>query len=236
MAEAAFAAGVQRIVNPAVERANFAAVSAVCRDIPGCLPAYGIHPLFVDRASDEDLVALQETIRNNPAIAVGEIGLDFFVAERDEARQAYYFARQLKIAREFDLPVILHVRRAIDAVLQQLRRIAVPGGIAHAFNGSHSQAEAFIKMGFKLGFGGTMTFPRATRIRELAATLPIDAIVLETDAPDIPPSWLNRGRNSPGQLPRIAATLAELRGMTVEEVAQATTLNAQAALPRLAII
>ena len=234
VAAAAFAAGVERIVIPAVERANFAAVSAVCRDIPGCIPAYGIHPMLVDRARDEDLVALQEAIRNNPAIAVGEIGLDFFIPERDEERQEYFLVEQLKIAREFDLPVLLHVRSAIDAVLKQLRRIAVPGGIAHAFNGSRSQADAFIKLGFKLGFGGTLTFPRATRIRELAATLPLHTIVLETDAPDIPPSWLNRGRNTPGQLPRIAATLAELRGLTLEEVAQATTANARAALPRLA--
>lgn len=234
VAAAAFAAGVEFLVVPSVERANFAAVSSVCRDTPGCAPAYGIHPMLVDRARTEDLVALQEALRSNPAVAVGEIGLDFFVTERDEERQEHYFVEQLKIAREFDLPVILHVRSAIDAVLKQLRRISVPGGIAHAFNGSRSQADAFIKLGFKLGFGGTMTHPRATRIRELAATLPIDTIVLETDAPDIPPSWLNRGRNSPEQLPRIAATLAELRGMRLEEVAQATTVNAEAALPRLA--
>ena len=236
VAAAAFAASVGLIVIPSVERANFAAVSAVCRDIAGCVPAYGIHPMRVDRARDEDLAVLQETLCNNPAVAIGEIGLDFFVAERDDARQEHFFVEQLKIARECDLPVLLHVRSAIDAVLQQLRRINVSGGIAHAFNGSRSQAEAFIKLGFKLGFGGTMTFPRATRIRELAATLPIDAIVLETDAPDIPPSWLNRGRNSPGELPRIAATLAELRGLTVHEVAQATSANAKAVLPRLAML
>lgn len=234
VADAAFAAGLETIVVPSVERANFAAVSALSRDMPRCAPAYGIHPMFVERACDADLVALQETLRSNPAVAVGEIGLDFFVAERDEARQEGFFVEQLKIARELDLPVLLHVRSAIDAVLKQLRRIPVPGGIAHAFNGSRSQAETFIKLGFKLGFGGSMTFPRATRIRELAATLPIEAIVLETDAPDIPPAWLNRGRNTPGQLPRIAATLAELRGMTLDEVALATTANARAALPRLA--
>ncbi len=235
VAQAARAGGVETIVVPSVERANFASVSALCRDLPGCAPAYGIHPMFVERACAEDLVALRETLRSNPAIAVGEIGLDFFVAQRDEELQEYYFVEQLKIAREFDLPVILHVRSAIDAVLKYVRRIPVRGGIAHAFNGSRSQAEAFIALGFKLGFGGTLTFPRATRIRELAAKLPIDTIVLETDAPDIPPSWLNRGRNAPGELPRIAKTLAELRGMTLLEVAQATTSTARAVLPRLAM-
>ena len=234
VADEAVAAGVERIVVPSIERANFAAVSAVCRDMPGCVAAYGIHPMRVDRAQDEDLAVLQEVLRANRSVAVGEIGLDFFIPERDERRQDHFLVEQLKIARELDLPVILHVRRAIDAVLKQLRRIPVCGGIAHAFNGSRVQADAFMKLGFKLGFGGTMTFPRATRIRDLAATLPLEAIVLETDAPDIPPSWLNRGRNTPGQLPRIAATLAELRGMTLAEVAQATTANAKAALPRLA--
>jgi TatD DNase family protein len=131
------------------------------------------------------------------------------------------------------LPVLLHVRRAVDAVLAQLRRISVPGGIAHAFNGSRQQADVFIALGFKLGIGGAMTYARATRLRELAASLPLDSIVLETDAPDIAPEWLRRRRNEPAELPRIAQTLAELRGMTLADVVAATTANAQAALPRL---
>jgi len=128
---------------------------------------------------------------------------------------------------------LLHIRRAIDQILKQLRLCAVPGGIAHAFNGSRQQAEEFIKLGFKLGFGGAVTFPRASRIRELAATLPLDAIVLETDAPDIPPEWIAGGRNTPDQLPRIAQTLADLRGVDVQVIAAATTANAAAVLPRL---
>ncbi len=226
-------AGVGVLVVPAVERANFGAVASVCREFPACRPAFGIHPMYVGRARGEDLDALCETLRREPAVAVGEIGLDFFVEPRDEETQSWWYAEQLAVAREFDLPVLLHVRRAVDAILKGLRRVRVPGGIAHAFNGSRQQAEEFIRLGFKLGFGGAMTHPRATRLRELAATLPIEAIVLETDAPDIPPAWLGRGRNEPGELPRIAAVLAELRGMDVGEVIAVTTANALGVLPRL---
>jgi TatD DNase family protein len=189
--------------------------------------------MYVDRAREEDLEALGATLRREPAVAVGEIGLDAFVEPRDDKSQSWWYASQLKLAREFDLPVLLHVRRAVDGILKELRRIAVPGGIAHAFNGSRQQADEFIKLGFKLGFGGAMTHPRATRLRELAATLPLEALVLETDAPDIPPEWLNRGRNEPRELARIAGVLAELRGMAVGDLVAATTVNARAVLPRL---
>ncbi len=236
VAAAAVSVGVGRIVVPAVERANFGAVASVCRDYPGCAAAYGIHPMYVDRAREEDLDALRETVRREQPSAVGEIGLDQFVESRDDARQEFYFSAQLQIARDNDLPVLLHVRRAIDPVLKALRRCRVAGGIAHAFNGSRQQADEFIKLGFKLGFGGAMTFPRASRIRELAASLPLDAIVLETDAPDIPPEWQPGARNSPDQLPRIARTLADLRGVAIEAIAEATTRNATTALPGLARI
>jgi TatD DNase family protein len=221
-------------VVPAVERANFGAVASVCRDYPGCLAAYGIHPMYVDRAHEEDLDALRETIARERPLAVGEIGLDGFVEPRDDVRQELYFSAQLQIARDNSLPVLLHVRRAVDTVLKHLRQCRVNGGIAHAFNGSRQQADEFIKLGFKLGFGGAMTFPRASRIRELAATLPLDAIVLETDAPDIPPEWKVGARNTPDQLPRIAQTLAGLRGIAVDEVVAATTRNAIVVLPQLA--
>lgn len=232
---AARQAGVHAIVVPAVERANFGTVASVCRDYSGCVAAYGIHPLYVGRARAEDLVALRETLARERPVAVGEIGLDGFVAERDDAQQEHYFVEQLKLAREAGLPVLLHVRRAIDQVLKQLRRIGVSGGIAHAFNGSRQQADEFINLGFKLGFGGAMTFPRALHIRELAATLPLDAIVLETDAPDMAPAWKVGAGNTPDQLPRIAETLAVLRGMSFPAIAEATTANAAAVLPKLVL-
>ncbi len=226
-------AGVALIVVPSVERANFGAVASVCRELPQCRPAFGIHPMYVERAREEDLDALRETLRREPAVAIGEIGLDNFIEPRDEKSQSWWYAEQLRVARDFGLPVLLHVRRAIDAILGGLRRTVVPGGIAHAFNGSRQQADEFIKLGFKLGFGGAMTHPRATRLRELAATLPLESIVLETDAPDIPPDWLGKARNEPAELPRIAAVLAELRGMDVGDVVAATTANALGVLPRL---
>lgn len=233
--ERARAAHVARIVVPGIERANFGAVASICREYPLCAPAYGIHPLYVERAREEDLDVLAQTLQREPAVAVGEIGLDFYVPGQDAARQEFFFAEQLKVARRLGLPVLLHVRKAIDVVLKHLRRIRVAGGIAHAFNGSRQQADEFARLGFKLGFGGAMTPARATHLRELAATLPGELIVLETDAPDIPPAWLAKGaRNEPAQLPFIASALAELRGVDVVELAAVTSANARAALPALA--
>jgi len=148
-------------------------------------------------------------------------------------KQEFFYSEQLKIARDFDLPVLLHVRRSQDSILKYLRRIKVAGGIAHAFNGSFQQAETFISLGFKLGFGGAMTFTRALQIRRMATTLPIEAIVLETDAPDISPAWLHPERNSPEQLPRIGEVLAELRQLSPDVIARQTTANALAVMPRL---
>lgn len=253
VAARARAAGVTRIVMPAVERSHFEAVRALAHR-HGFAYALGIHPLFVDRAVDDDLralhdelmIALDEPQRDARLVAVGEIGLDHFVAGGDRAKQERFLVSQLELAREFDLPVILHSRRSVDTLLKHLRIVRVRGGIAHAFNGSEQQAQAFIALGFKLGFGGAMTFERALRIRRLAKELPPDAIVLETDAPDIPPHWLYRtaaqrdageiSRNEPAELPRIAQTLAELRGISLPALAELTSANARAALPALARI
>ena len=230
---AARAAGVATLVVPAVASANFEAVTKLCRETTGCHPAYGIHPLYVGAAFEDELPVLRALLAASDAVAVGEIGLDFYVQPCAVARQEHFFGEQLSIARDLGLPVLLHLRRAVDAVIKQLKRVRVVGGIAHAFNGSRVQAEQLIDLGFKLGFGGAMTHDRATRIRELAATLPLPSIVLETDAPDIPPAWLAGGRNQPAQLPRIAAVMARLRGISLEELAQATTANAAAVLPAL---
>jgi len=223
---AAVAGGVGTLVVPAVSRDNFAAVAATCERYPGCLPAWGLHPMLIDVHRPEHLAELRAQIEAQRPVAVGEIGLDLFV-DLDYATQEFFYVEQLKIAKEFDLPVLLHCRKANDELLKHLRKIGVRGGIAHAFNGSPQQADAFIKLGFKLGFGGAFTWPRANNLRRLAADLPLEAIVLETDSPDIPPVWIGRGRNAPGELPRIAETLAELRGLDVGTVAQATTRNAR---------
>lgn len=239
VAEAARAAGVARIVIPAVSRANFEAVRILARRTPGGAYALGIHPLCTPQASEADLAALRAAIQaclDDPLfIGVGEIGLDYFVPGLDPDRQQFIYWEQLKLAREFDLPVICHVRKSQDQVLKGLRRFAVKRGIAHAFNGSFQQAEAFITQGLHLGFGGNLTFERARQIRRLATQLPLEALVLETDAPDIAPSWRYKQRNAPDQVPRIAAVLAELRGMTAHQLALGTTANAHAALPRLGL-
>ena len=249
---------VAHCVYPAVHAGNFEAVRQLAH-AQGDSYALGIHPLYVAQATDADLATLEGRLRQHRddprLVAIGEIGLDYFVPELTQSplreRQDYFYLAQLRLARQYDLPVILHVRRSADQLLKGLRTVAREAGgstawhgIAHAFNGSLQQAQAFIALGFKLGFGGAMTYPRALQLRRLAATLPLESIVLETDSPDMPPHWLYKtaeqraagvpqGCNEPGEVPRIGAELAALRGITPDELAMATTRNAQDALPRL---
>ncbi len=244
VAAQAAAGGVGMIVIPAVERANFDAVTELGQQLPNCCYTLGIHPMYVARAEAADLVCLRERVRvaiDDPRfVGIGEIGLDLFIPQLKEgtlrAKQDHFYQEQLKIAREFALPVLLHVRRSQDEILKQLRRIGVPGGIAHAFNGSFQQAETFVKLGFKLGLGGAMTFTRALQIRRLATDMPPGALVLETDAPDISPSWLHPACNTPAELPAIGAALAELRQTDPNELASVTSGNAAAVLPRMAAL
>ena len=246
--ERARAVQVSMLVLPAVEAAHFERVRALAHR-HRLAYALGIHPLYTDRAADTDLELLAQALKTHAddprLVAVGEIGLDHFVPGLDRQRQQAFYLAQLKLARQAGLPVLLHVRRSADALLAGLRRLPVSGGIAHAFNGSQVQAEEFARRGFKLGFGGALTHERALQIRRLAVGLPDNALVLETDAPDIPPQWLYRtaqqraaglahGRNEPMELPRIAQVLAGLRGCGLEALAEQTTANACAALPRLA--
>lgn len=255
--------GVVHCVLPAVEVAHFGHVRALAHEF-GDSYALGIHPLYVKNAADEDLGRLDAaltTYRDDPRlVAVGEVGLDYFVPELCESplreRQEYFYLEQLKLARKHRLPVILHVRRSADMLLKGLRAVGngtAPGtgaggypwrGIAHAFNGSLQQAQAFIALGLKLGFGGALTYERAQNLRRLATELPLDAIVLETDAPDMPPHWLYRtaeqrsngeaqGRNEPGELPRIAQELAMLRQVDAGALSVSSCRSACAALPRL---
>lgn len=246
----AAAQGVAHCVIPAVERSNWDTVRLLAHQ-HGDSYALGVHPLYTGRADDGDLALLEQALAQHHAdprlVAIGEIGLDYFVPGLDPVRQERFYRAQLQLARRLDLPVILHVRRSADKLLKGLRELPVRGGIAHAFNGSLQQAQAFIGMGFKLGFGGAMTYDRALQLRRLAAELPADALVLETDAPDIPPHWLYttaeqrgqgqpQGRNAPSELPRIASEIARLRGIAPEELARVCRDNACTALPRLAQI
>ncbi len=226
--ERAVEAGVGIQIVPAVSRDTFATVAATCARYPGSLPAWGLHPMLLNVHRPEHLSDLRAQIEMQRPVAVGEIGLDLFVQNLDAATQEFFYVEQLKIAQEYDLPVLLHCRKANDEILKHLRKIHVRGGIAHAFNGSPQQADEFIKLGFKLGFGGAFTWPRANNLRRLAVDLPLEAIVLETDSPDIPPVWIGRGRNAPGELPLIAKELATLRGVSVEAIAETTTQTAKA--------
>jgi TatD DNase family protein len=231
------AAGVDVMVLPAVDQAGFARVRALCAGQPDLRFALGIHPLYVPAAQPQALDVLALELEDPDVIAVGEIGLDFFVADIDPALQEDFFVRQLQLARDFGLPVLLHVRRSQDRILKHLRAVfgrRGPGGIAHAFNGSRQQADEFIKLGFALGFGGASTWARALNLRRLAAQLPLEALVLETDAPDIPPEFAAGERNEPANLPRIAQVIAGLRGLDAEALIHATGANAQRVLPRLA--
>ena len=241
---AASAVGVTTCVIPAVEVSNFDAVRLLAHQY-GDVYALGIHPMYTPQAAEADLLALDAQLhqhRSDPRlVAVGEIGLDGFVPGLDMARQQFFYKAQLKLAQQHGLPVILHVRRSADLLLQGLRQTPVKGGIAHAFNGSLQQAQMFVDLGFKLGFGGALTYERALQLRRLATELPLDALVLETDSPDIPPHWLYvtaqqreagvaQGRNTPAQVPRIAQVLADLRGVSVEEVREVTTMNVKRVL------
>jgi TatD DNase family protein len=252
--QAARQAGVARCVIPAVHAAHWAEVAKLA-ERHGDAYALGIHPLYVPQAQEADLLALDLALterRSDPRlVAVGEIGLDFFVPELCSPdmreRQWFFYTAQLKLAQKHSLPVVLHVRRSADLLLKGLRQCPVVSGIAHAFNGSHQQAQAFVEMGFALGFGGTLTYERSLQLRRLACELPLSALVLETDAPDIPPHWLYQtaeqraqgavqGRNSPEELPRIAQVLAQLRGVSLADLAAATSSNACRVLPQLAAL
>ncbi len=245
--------GVAHCIYPAVEVANFAAVRGLAHAL-GDSYALGIHPMYTPQAADEDLDqldhALTQALREGDTrlVAVGEIGLDYFIPALCQAplrdKQMRFYRAQLKLSRKHGLPVILHVRKSADQLLHGLNDIAVAGGIAHAFNGSDQQAQRMIERGFALGFGGAVTYERATQLRHLCTRVPASAIVLETDAPDMPPHWLYttaaqratgeaQGINSSAELPRIAQVIAELRGVPLAELAATTTANAQRVLPRL---
>ena len=235
------AAGVEMLVMPTGHVDEEAKVRGIARH-HGFAYALGLHPLWLEGAGDDDLARLRAAVfaaRADPRfVAVGEIGLDLVEAHTDIERQEFFYREQLRIARDADLPVIVHVRRSADLLLKHLRRIEVPGGIIHAFNGSAQQAEQFVALGFRLGFGGAATYSGSQRIRRHAAGLPGGSIVLETDAPYIPPVWRRSdgraGRTEPEDVARIAAEVASLRGIDFSELSEMNRANTVAALPRLA--
>ena len=217
---------IRQIVIPSVDRSSFGRVASLAHACGNCSYAPGIHPMYVARSTEDDLAELgrflEQNISDPKLVAIGEIGLDFFIPELTrpplKEKQEHFLSEQLKMAKEFGLPVLLHTRRSVDMVLKYLRR---------------QQARAFTDLGFMLGFGGTATYERAQQLRKLVSELPDEAIVIETDSPDLPPSWLRKKENSPLELPRIGEIIAGLRGISPDELSHLTSRNAMKAIPRL---
>lgn len=220
-------AGVSRVLVPGITADTWPRLKDICRQYTSLYPAYGLHPVYVEGHREVDIEALDQWLQAEKPIAVGEIGLDYFIPELDRDRQQNLFEAQLALAQRYLLPVILHVRKSHDAVLSTLKRYPVKGGICHAFNGSLEQAHQYLDMGFKLGFGGMLTYERSHRLHRLAKQLPLDAIVLETDAPDMTGANHHGQRNSPEYLPEILDALASLRNEDRKYIAEQTTHNAE---------
>lgn len=218
--------GVAQIVAPAIDAASWPGLKAVADAFPQVFPAYGLHPMFLERHRPEHLTLLREWIERERPCAVGECGLDHYVDGLDPETQREYLIGQLKLAREFDLPVILHARRAVDEVTGLIRRIGGLRGVLHSFSGSRQQADNLCELGFLLGFGGPVTYERASRLRGIVADLPGEFLLLETDAPDQPDSSIRGQRNEPARLVEILRTVAALRGETEEHIARQTSKNA----------
>lgn len=226
--DACAAVGLTAIVVPGVSYAGWPGLTRICAGRPWLYPALGLHPWFLDQHRDEHLSALAAWADRVRPVAIGEIGLDFYDAGADRERQLELFRAQLALAREASLPVILHVRKAHDQVLQQLRRVRMPaGGVAHAFAGSLQQARQYLELGFMLGFGGAVTHERAVRLREVLRALPAEALLLETDAPDMAPAGHRGERNTPLNLPEILRVIAQVRGEDPASLAASTSVNAR---------
>ena len=224
------AAGVHGIVVPGVTADGWQGLWELCTGEPDMYPALGLHPVYLETHDVADIDRLGDWLADHRPVAVGEIGLDYYLRELDRERQQVLFEAQLELARDAGLPVILHVRKSHDQVLATLKRIRVPGGISHAFNGSLQQARQYMDLGFRLGFGGMLTYERSSKLRALAGQLPVEALVLETDAPDMVVSRHRGERNSPEYLPQVLAALAEVRGEAAADLALQTAANTRSVL------
>ncbi len=219
-------AGVTRQIVPAIHAAGWPALREICASGDGLHPAYGLHPMYLSEHREADLAALRDWVERERPVAVGECGLDYFVEGLDHAAQQRYFDGQLRLAREFDLPVIVHARRAVDAVIASIRRVGGLRGVVHSFSGSPEQARQLWDLSFLLGLGGPVTYERARRLRKLAASMPLEFLLLETDAPDQPDANIRGQRNEPARLAAVCEAIAALREAPVDEIARITGANA----------
>ena len=220
-------AGVVAQIVPAVAASGFAALAQLARDETDVFPGFGLHPMYLPEHRPEHLEEVRWYLREGRAVAVGECGLDFFVPGLDPAQQREYFVAQVRLAKEFDLPLVLHARRAVDDVIATLRRVGGVRGVVHSFSGSEEQARQLWKLGFSLGIGGPVTYERANRLRRIVAEMPIEYLLLETDAPDQPDAGHRGQRNEPTRLPGVADVVASLRGESPAALATATSENAR---------
>lgn len=217
--------GIKTIIIPGVTADNWNRLLDLCEQSPLLLPALGLHPMFMSQHRPEHLKQLSNLIKKYNVVAIGEIGLDFYLADEDKDAQINLFTEQLKIAQDVQLPVLLHVRKAHDQTISLLKKHPVVGGIVHAFSGSRQQAEQYQKLGFLFGVGGAITHPQATRLRRLISELPLSHLVLETDSPDMPLSGMQGQRNTPENIPLILDALAQIRPESREVIVSVTTNN-----------
>ena len=221
------AAGVREQIVPAIARSGWEHLREVCHAQAGLHPAYGLHPMFLNQHMPQHLLDLTEIVERERPVAIGECGLDYFVEGLDHDQQQHYFIAQLELARERDLPVIVHARRAFDEVAACLRKVGGLRGVVHSFSGSLQQADNLWKLGFALGIGGPVTYPRARRLRDIVARMPAEFLLLETDSPDQPLHGHQGQRNEPALLTEVLAVVAELRGESRAHVAASTSANAR---------
>lgn len=223
----ATATGVTSQIVPAIDAAGWPKLKLVCTRFPGLYPAYGLHPTYLGVHRPGHLEELRTWIERERPLAIGECGLDFFVEGLDADTQQWYFDAQLRLAREFELPVIIHARRAVEAVIASIRRIGGLRGVVHSFPGSKQQAAQLHRLGFLLGIGGSVTYQRASKLRNVVATVPLDQLMLETDSPDQPNSGHRGQRNEPANLIEVLDVIAGLRRIAREDLAAATTASAE---------
>jgi TatD DNase family protein len=221
----AHGAGVFEQIIPAIKMSWWPRIKQLCQQTSGLYPSYGLHPMYIADHREEHLLTLREWIQKEQPIGIGECGLDFYIDDPHAQEQRYYFEQQLQIARELELPVIIHARRSVEEVINTLRRYPGLCGMLHSFSGSEEQAKRLIEMGFYLSFGGPITYHRAKRLHRLIQSLPLDAILLETDSPDQPASQHRGQRNEPAYLPEILQTVARLRQQSAELIAEQTSAN-----------
>ncbi len=221
------AAGVEAQVLNAVCARLWPKLKTVAASYPGLYPCYGLHPVWLSEHRPEHLDQLADWITQERPIAIGECGLDFYLPDLDPDAQAEYFAGQLRLARRHDLPVVIHARHAVDQVIKQVRRFAGVRGMVHSFSGSEDQAGRLLDLGILLSFGGPLTYPRANRLQSLVRYLPLDGLLLETDAPDQPVNSHHGQRHEPAQLVDVLVCVAKLREADPAEIAAATTANAR---------